>query len=132
MSDDSDDDDDDDGTIHPSLAAIKRLSEEKNRLQESAKEKPENINMLCNNSMVVCTEAVCEELVPQAMEIRDKYKPLFHLFAACHTSYSLSRELSQEEITLLGVNIAALMEYYREYFPKEQVFPKLHILVSCT
>ncbi|XP_070561310.1 uncharacterized protein [Ptychodera flava] len=102
--DEDDDDDDDDDTLP--LARIKSLESEKRVSLELADSKinittEKNITLLCD-SIVDCTTGICTDMRKDAEAVRDLYKPLLTLFAACHRLYSLSRQLTESEIKLLG------------------------------
>ncbi|XP_070548866.1 uncharacterized protein [Ptychodera flava] len=127
---DSDSDSDSDDGDKSSLQSLREKSAAKDALLEQARRKTQNINIIID-SMVAATENVVDDdrpLINKAKEIATRFKPLFTLFADCHRIYSVSRQLSDEEIKELGINIAGLLEYYRTVFSGERIFPKLHIL----
>jgi hypothetical protein len=53
---------------------------------------------------------------------------LFQLFAACYKLYTADTFLSPEEIASLGEKCRAFGSKFHEYFPRESITPKLHLL----
>ena len=60
---------------------------------------PKNIKKICHR-MVKETEKACPQLVPEARQIKNKFRQLFTLFGTCHFMYNSGNPMSDEQIVL--------------------------------
>ncbi|XP_077998240.1 uncharacterized protein LOC144451311 [Glandiceps talaboti] len=109
------------------LREVNRLQEEMEELLHSADEKPANVEKICYTP-VTTVRNVCPEFLEDAENLYDKYQPLLTFFSNCHNIYSVSRELTENEITCLRTSIRGLFMYLRVNFPHVSITPKLHML----
>lgn len=63
--------------------------------------KAENTEKIVNN-IVQTVAAHCPDLLNTAEAIKQKYEPLFKLFAACHFAYNGSKPMEDDQIITLG------------------------------
>lgn len=63
--------------------------------------KAENTDKIVSNIVDTVSDH-CPELGATAEAIRQKFKPLFNLFAACHFAYNGSAAMEEGQIAILG------------------------------
>ena len=63
----------------------------------------QNIKALCNAPLSVA-QSHCPQLVPECEVIKDKFEPLFALFARCHTMYDATSVDQLQELHMYTVH----------------------------
>lgn len=109
-----------------------------------------NMKTLCDSVPVLAQER-CAELVPNAEFVRTTFTKVFGLFSKCHSLYDSSKELTDANLSDLGMernmftyyyaynisptfpyisekHIDEFLAFYRDTFPHATVTPKLHML----
>ena len=82
----------------------------------------------------------CPQLVPECEVIKDKFEPLFALFARCHTMYDATSVNQLQELRMYTVHYmhdthtriilhsTSFLLYYRLVFPDASITVKMHLL----